>query len=74
MPFAYLVNGGLDLRSAFYFRIGDALNCSDFFPRPRLPLGAPGFVPLCILHRRLPLTTGDLHSVSERTLAWQRGA
>lgn len=39
-----------------------------------LPLGAPGLVPPCILHRRFPFTAGDWHSVPERVRAKQRGA
>src|SRR3546814_16256577 len=39
-----------------------------------LPLGAPGLVPPCILHRRFPFTVGDWHSVPERVCAKQRGA
>src|SRR3546814_6001808 len=38
-----------------------------------LPLGAPGLVPPCILHRRFPFTAGDWHSVPERVRARQRG-
>lgn len=34
----------------------------------------PGFVPPCILHRRLPFTAGDWHSVPLRVRARQRGA
>ena len=34
----------------------------------RLPRGGPGLVPPCILHRRLPVTAGDWHSVPEREL------
>ena len=37
-------------------------------------LAAPGLVPPCILHRRLPFTAGDWHSVPERVRARQRGA
>ena len=44
------------------------------FQALRLPTGAPGFVPPCILHRRLPLTAGDWHSVPKRVRARQRGA
>jgi len=44
------------------------------FQALRLPFGAPGLVPPCILHRRLPLTAGDWHSVPERVRARQRGA
>jgi hypothetical protein len=44
------------------------------FQALRLPLGAPGLVPPCILHRRFPFTAGDWHSVPERVRARQRGA
>ena len=40
----------------------------------RLPLGAPGLVPPCILHRRFPFTVGDWHSAPERVRAKQRRA
>ena len=40
----------------------------------RLPLGAPGFVPPCILHRRFPFPAGDWHSVPARVAHQQRGA
>ncbi len=34
-----------------------------------LPIGAPGFVPPCIRHRRLPFTAEDRHSPPERVSA-----
>ena len=48
----------------------DRLPC---FQAVWFPLGAPGLVPPCILHRRFPFTAGDWHSVPERVRAKQRG-
>ena len=47
---------------------------SPCFQALRLPLGAPGLVPPCIRHRRLPLTAGERHSAPDRVFAPQRGA
>lgn len=47
---------------------------SPCFHALQLPLGAPGLVPPCIRHRRLPLTAGDRHSAPDRVFAPQRGA
>ena len=47
---------------------------SPCFQAFRLFLGAPGLVPPCIRHRRLPLTTGERHSAPDRVFAPQRGA
>jgi hypothetical protein len=35
-------------------------------------LGAPGFAPPCIAHRRLPFTAGDWHAAPEQVLSRQR--